>query len=144
MCTDNCMISQNLFVKQLPDCCCVNASFTNKQVYSLFCQSSTDFSALPFLSRLFRSLPFATFTSSLFGLTYLRLFPIVLVVLPTCHIQFENVHCSYINMINSKYIISSLKSFGSSCCHYSQKIKQSIKVKISQRKRPTRLTPKTR
>ena len=38
-----------------------------------------------------------------------------------CNIRFENVHCSYINLIDSKYSISSLKAFGSSCCHYSQK-----------------------
>ena len=29
-----------------------------------------------------------------------------------CHIQFEIVHCPYINLIDSKYIISSLKAFG--------------------------------
>ena len=41
-------------------------------------------------------------------------------VLLTYYIQFENVHCSYISLTNSKYRISSLKAFGSSCCHYSQ------------------------
>ena len=37
------------------------------------------------------------------------------------HIRFAIVHCPYINLVDSKYIISSLKAFGSSCCHYSQK-----------------------
>ena len=36
------------------------------------------------------------------------------------YIQFENVHYTYINVIDWKYIISSLKAFGSLCCHYSQ------------------------
>ena len=31
--------------------------------------------------------------------------------LPTLNIQFKNVHCYYINLIDSKYIISPLKAF---------------------------------
>ena len=42
-------------------------------------------------------------------------------VLRAFHIRFEIVLCSYINSVDSKYSISDLKSFGSSCCHYSQK-----------------------
>ena len=38
-----------------------------------------------------------------------------------CYVRFKNVHCSYINVIDLKYIISQLKSFGLSCCHYSQR-----------------------
>ena len=42
-------------------------------------------------------------------------------ILLAYYIGFENVCCYYINLIDSKYSISSLKAFGSSCCHYSQK-----------------------
>ena len=62
------------------------------------------------------------YITSSFDLSYLRMFPTILVMwlLLTCYIRFKNVHCSYINLIDSKYSISPLKSFGLSCCHYSQ------------------------
>ena len=72
-------------------------------------------------STLFRSLPF----TSAFGTILPKNVPDYSSscdVLLTYYIRFKNFHCCYINLIDLKYSISSLKAFGSSCCHYSQKI----------------------
>ena len=92
-------------------------------IYSLFRQPSADFSLFLLLSRLFRSLPFATI--------YIIFWPLLPKNVPdysslcdsllAYYIRFENVRCHYINLIDLKYSISPLKSFGLSCCHYSQK-----------------------
>ena len=102
--------------------CCVNASYTYCNIYSFFCQSSCNFSFFLPLSRLFHSLPLASIYI-IFATSVPKKVPDCsrfYDVLPTYYIRFENVHCSYINLIDSKYSISSLKAFGSSCCHNSQ------------------------
>ena len=43
--------------------------------------------------------------------------------LQSCSFHFQNVLCPYINMSDSKYCISWLKPFHSSCCHYSHSIR---------------------
>ena len=93
--------------------CCVNTSYTYHNIYSLFCQSSTDFSFfLPFF-RLFHSLPLASIYIT-FAASVPKNVPDssrFYDILPTYYIRFENVLCYYINLIDSKYSISSLKAF---------------------------------
>ena len=101
------------FKKLMKAWCCVNASYTYHNIYSLFCQSSTDFSVFLLPSRLFHSLPLASIYI-IFAASIPRNVPDsshFYDVLPTYYIWFENVLCSYINLINSKYSISSLKAF---------------------------------
>ena len=83
---------------------------------------------LYFVSRLLTA---PSFCSLLFATIYIIFWPILPKNVPdysslcdillAYYIQFENVHCHYINLIDSKYSISPLKSFGLLCCHYSQK-----------------------
>ena len=103
--------------------CCVNASYTYRKIYSLFRKSSSDFSFFLPPSRWFHSLPLAS-VYIIFATSIPKNVPNCsrfYDILPTYYIQFKNVHCSYINLIDSKYSISSLKAFDSSRCHYSQK-----------------------
>ena len=83
----------------------------------MFHQPSTDFSLFLPLSRLFHSLPF---TSAFVTIVPKNVpdYSSFYDVLQTYYIRFENVHCSYINLIVSKNSISSLKAFGSLCCHF--------------------------
>ena len=115
--------SMGQIVNEMISECCVNAPFAFSYFYSSFRQPSADFSLFLLLSRLFCSLLFATI--------YIVFWPILpknvpdysslCDVLLAYYIRFENVHYHYINLIDLEYSISPLKSFGLSCCHYSQK-----------------------
>ena len=73
-----------------------------RNIYSLFRQPLAHFHSLPF--------------TSAFGLILPKNVPdysSLCDVLLAYYIQFENVCCYYINLIDSRYSISSLKSFGS-------------------------------
>ena len=81
--------------------CSTNWATTTAPIHSLL-----------YASRLFHSFPF--------NALYIIIILLFLWHLCMKHICFENVHCSYINLIDSKYNYQYFERLHSSSCHYSQ------------------------